>query len=1070
MTISEHAVNKPVTTLLIFIVAIALGIYCTLNLSVDMYPDMKFPYMLVMTNYKNAGPEEVEQSLTRPMESSLSGVSGLKTLQSQSSAGLSLIIMEFDYGVDLDSVANEVRDKIDLVRSYLPSDADNPMSVKADPSMLPIMTLALRGNRTPEELRKYAEDIVQPRLEQIDGIASANIAGGREKSINVDIPRDRLEAYGLSISQIAQMIGAQNIQSSGGTITSGDTNYTIKTNGKYTSLDDLKNTVISYKASQSDGMSAPSLKTIRLRDVADVYEGYKTESTLAYLDGNPCVMLNLQKQSGKNSVSAAKKVRKALVQIKKDLPSDVEMIETSNTTDVIQQTISEVVTSVIQGALLAIAVLFVFLRSFKSTIIVGLAIPISVFITLLLMYFTGITVNMISMVGLLLGIGMLVDNSIVVLENIFSYTQKGAKARVAATLGSQEMITSITASTLTSVCIFLPMIMFQKQIGMMGMMFHDLAYTIIFSLMCSLIVAIALVPVLTSKYLKVEKLANEGHSGIFHGLNLAFDNAFRSFENLFGKGVAFVLKLRWLCIFLLIVLFCLAVYQTIRMGFILMPDSASNTITVTMELPKGTTLSVTDDNLRSLESMIKNDLEGVKYCSVSVGGTSFISSSSETNTGTITISLYPPEERQEGWDNELSAKTKIRRYFNKFPGAKITFGSNMNSVSSGQISVDIKCNDLEKLRATAIMIESIIQEKAMDVVTEVTSDQEEGLPQLEILVDRERMYELGLNIYNVGSEISSAINGVTASRYTDNGDDIDIVVKLSEQDKSKIKDLDQIFLTNTTGNRVPLSSFAKYIETKAPVTILRENQGRIIHVTLKPVRGISAAAVQAKVMSVISENLPKDETVTITFSGESEDTKEALMHFGLIIIMAIILVFVVMASQFESFLDPFIILLTIPLSFIGVVAIYMLMGEQLSIVTVMGMLVLVGTIVNNGIVLVDYTNLLRKRGLELRDACIQASKSRLRPILMSTLTTVISLAPMAFFPGEGSSSMHPISLTVFGGMTFGSLMTLFLMPSVYFIVNNRRLKKAAKRRARIAAREAALENAIRRRNEKIFEV
>lgn len=1071
MTISEHAVNKPVTTLLIFIVTIALGVYCTFNLSVDMYPDMKFPYMLVMTNYKNAGPEEVEQSLTRPMESSLSGVSGLKKLQSQSSAGLSLVIMEFDYGVDLDSVANEVRDKIDLVRSYLPSGADNPMSVKADPSMLPIMTLSLRGNRTPEELRKYAEDIVQPRLEQIDGIASANISGGREKSINVDIPRDRLEAYGLSISQIAQMIGAQNLQSSGGTITSGDTNYTIKTNGKYTSLDDLKNTVISYKAAQSDGMGAPSLKTIRLRDVADVYEGYKTESTLAYLDGNPCVILSLQKQSGKNSVSSAKKVRKALVQIKKDLPSDVEILETSNTTDVIEQTISEVVTSVVQGALLAIAVLLVFLRSFKSTIIVGLAIPISVFITLLLMYFTGITVNMISMVGLLLGIGMLVDNSIVVLENIFSYTQKGAKARVAATLGSQEMITSITASTLTSVCIFLPMILFQKQIGMMGMMFHDLAYTIIFSLMCSLIVAIALVPVLTSKYLKVERLANEGHRGIFHGLNLACDNAFRSFENLFGKGVAFVLKLRWLFILLLIVLFGLAVFQTIRMGFILMPDSASNTITVSMELPKGTTLSVTDDNIRSLESMIMNDLQGVKYSSISVGGSSWFSSSSETNTASVTISLYPPKERQEGWDNEPSAKAKIRRYFNKFPGAKITFGSNMNSVSNGQISVDIKCNDLDKLRNTAALIESIIKEKAMDVVTEVTSDQEEGLPQLEILVDRERMYELGLNIYNVGSEIGAAINGVTASRYTDNGDDFDIVVQLSEQDKSKIKDLDQIFLTNTTtGNRVPLSSFAKYIETKSPVTILRENQGRIIHVTLKPVRGISAAAVQTKVMSVISENLPKDETVTITFSGESEDTKEALMHFGLIIIMAIILVFVVMASQFESFLDPFIILLTIPLSFIGVVTIYMIMGEQLSIVTVMGMLVLVGTIVNNGIVLVDYTNLLRKRGLELRDACIQASKSRLRPILMSTLTTVISLAPMAFFPGEGSSSMHPISLTVFGGMTFGSLMTLFLMPSIYFIVNNRRLKKAEKKRLRKAAREAKMEAALRKRNEKIFEV
>lgn len=1054
MTISEHAVNKPVTTLLIFLVTIALGIYCTLNLPVDMFPDMTLPYMLVMTNYKNAGPEEVEQSLTRTMESALSGLSGLKTMQSQSAAGLSMIILEFDYGVNLDSAANEIRDKIDLVRSYLPSDADTPMTIKADPSMMPIMTLSLRGNRTPEELRSYAENIVQPRLEQIDGIASANIAGGREKSINVDIPRDRLEAYGLSISQVAQMIGAQNLQSSGGTITSGETNYTIKTNGKYSSIEDLKNTVVSYKVSQADGMSMPSVKTVRLRDVADVYEGYKTESTLAYIDGNPCVMLNLQKQSGKNSVSAAKKVRKAMDNIKKELPSDVEIVETSNTTDVIEQTISEVVTSVIQGALLAIAVLFIFLRSFKSTIIVGLSIPISVFITLLLMYFTNISVNMISMVGLLLGIGMLVDNSIVVLENIFSYTQKGAKARVAATLGSQEMITSITASTLTSVCIFLPMILFQKQIGMMGMMFHDLAYTIIFSLMCSLIVAIALVPVLTSKYLKIEKLANEGHSGIFHGINLAFDNGFRRIENTFGKGVSFVLHHRLIFILVLIVLFALSIAETVRMGFILMPSSASNTITVSMELPKGTTLSVTDDNIRSFESMIMNDLKGVQYSSVSAGGTSMIASSSETNTGSVTISLFPPKEREEGWDNEHTAKAKIRRYFNKFPGAKLSFGSNMNSVSSGSISVDIRCDDLAKLRNTAALIESIIKNNAMDVVTEVTSDQEEGLPQLEIVVDRERMYELGLNIYNMGSEISAAINGVTASRYTDNGDDIDIVVQLSEQDKSKTRDLDQIYLTNTSGQRVPLSSFAKYVETTAPVTILRQNQGRIIHVTLKPASGLSLNAVQEKVMSVINDNLPKDESVTITFSGDNEDTMEALKNFGLIILMAIILVFVVMASQFESFLDPFIILVTIPLSFIGVVAIYKLMAEQLSIITVMGMLVLVGTIVNNGIVLVDYTNLLRKRGLELEDACIQASKSRLRPILMSTLTTVISLAPMAFFPGEGSSTMHPISLTVFGGMTFGSMMTLFLMPSIYFMVNNRRLKRAAKRKARIAAREA----------------
>ncbi|WP_296333787.1 efflux RND transporter permease subunit, partial [uncultured Treponema sp.] len=447
MTISERCVNKPTTTFLVFLMSVLLGIYCVFKLPVDMYPDMDLPYMIVITTYSGAGPEEVEQSVTRTMESSLSGLSGLKKLQSRSMTGTSLIILEMNYGTNLDATTNEIRDKIDLIRRYLPSDADAPITIKMDPSMMPIMMLSMKGSRTPEELRTYAEDVVQPRLEQLDGVASATVSGGRERAINVDIPRDRLEAYGLSISTVAQLIGAQNIQSSGGTITSGDTNYTIKTSGKYQSLDDLKNTVISYKPS-AEGQ----IRTIRLRDVADVYDGYKKESTLAYLDGDPCVVLMVQKQSGKNSVTAAKNVRKTIPSIKAELPSDVELVETSNTTDIIEQTINEVVKSVVQGALLAILVLIIFLRSIKSTIIVGLSIPISVFITLMLMYFQGLTLNMISLAGLLLGIGMLVDNSIVVLENIYAYRQRDAKPRVASILGSQEMVMSITGSTLTSIC------------------------------------------------------------------------------------------------------------------------------------------------------------------------------------------------------------------------------------------------------------------------------------------------------------------------------------------------------------------------------------------------------------------------------------------------------------------------------------------------------------------------------------------------------------------------------------------------------------------------------------------
>ncbi|MCR5217973.1 efflux RND transporter permease subunit [Treponema sp.] len=1052
MTFSEKCVRKPVTTLLVFIVMIAMGIYCTFSLPVDMYPDMELPYMVVYTTYPNAGPEEVEQSLTRTLESSLSGLSGLKKLQSQSMSGLSLIILELNYGVNLDSAANEIRDKIDMVRSYLPDDASSPITIKMDPSMMPIMMLTIQGNRTPEELRAYAEDVIQPRLEQLDGVASANVIGGKEKSINVEIPRDRLEAYGLSISQVAQMIGAQNIQSSGGTISSEEKNYIIKTNGKYQSLEDLKNTVISYKAKIVNSMSAPDIVTLRLRDVADVYEGYKNQSTLAFLDSSPCVMLNIQKQSGKNSVTAAKNVRNSLEKLKLELPDDIKIVETYNTTDIIEQTIWEVVKSVVTGALLAIAVLFVFLRSFKSTFIIGLSIPISVFVTLMLMYFKGITINMISLAGLLLGIGMLVDNSIVVLENIYAYRQRDAKLTVAAILGSQEMISSITSSTLTSICIFLPMLLFKSKLGIMGQMFDNLAWTIIFSLSCSLIVAMALVPVLSSSFLKIDKITTEG-SGISYGINKAFNNFFLKLDNAYAKGVKIVLNHRKTFIAILIVVFVASMASIKAIGFIFMPESASTSVGVTFELPKGSTLEATEATVKQFEQKALQVLKGVKYTSVTVGGTSVMSAGSSTNEGAITFTLYPEPERKSGWDNDKSAKEKLRKFFNDYPGAKLSFSTNMNSVGSSGISIDVKCDDLTTLRETGIAIEKLLKEKGGEWVTEVTSDQEDGLPQAEIIVNRNRMYELGLNIYNVGAEISAAINGTTASRYTYNGDDIDVIVKLSEKDKTKLTDLDQLSVINSQGQRIPLSSFAHYEQNESPVTIKRENQSRKITISATPVMGLSLDVVQSNISKLINDNIPKDDSVLISFSGAFEDTIEAVTAFGVIMLMAAILVFVVMASQFESLVDPFIVILTIPLSFIGVIAIYALTGTQLNVITIMGVLVLIGTIVNNGIVLVDYTNLLRKRGYELMDACVEAAKNRLRPILMSTLTTVISLMPMAFFPGEGSASMQPISLTVFGGMTFGSIMTLFLMPTIYYIINNRRIKKAQRRAAKKALKD-----------------
>jgi HAE1 family hydrophobic/amphiphilic exporter-1 len=1055
MNLSKLAVSKPTTVVLIFIILAALGIYSTTSLPIDLYPDVELPYIMVSTSYSNAGPEEVERSVTRVLESAVSGITGLKNLLTISSTGSSLVMFELNYGTNLDSASNEIRDRIDLVKGYLPEDVGTPTILKMDPSMLPIMFFVVTGNRTAEELRQYAEDVIQPELEKIDGVASAGVSGGREKSIRIDISRDRLEAYSLTITQVAQMIGAQNLQGSGGQIAEGDVNYTITTSGQYSSLDDIRNTVISYKATSSDGMSMPQVKTIRLRDIADVYEGYKTENSLAYYNGVPCVMLTIQKQSGNNAVQTAKKIRNEMDSILAKLPSDVEMIETGNTTDIIEMSIDQVTSSALQGALLAILVLFVFLRSIKSTLIIGLTIPISLVITLGIMYFTGHTLNLMTLAGLALGVGMLVDNSIVILENIYSYRERGAKAKVAAVLGSQEMMSALVSSTLTTICVFLPLVMYSEGLGMVGQIFGGLTFTIIISLVCSLIVAIVLVPVLSSKYLKLEQIQGRRKTGIIGIADRAMSRFFDKLDNAYAKSVRGVLhhKVATLLVIFGLLVGSIALIPTV--GFEFMPSEASNSVSVSLEMPTGTKLSSTEDVIRQMETIVLQEVKGIKTTTLSIGGGGGFMGigGTGTNTATLNISLYSYAERKEGYDTSITAKEKIRPFFDKFPGASFSFGSSSVSLTGGGVDVAIKCNDMNKGRNTANAIEELLKDKAGEYVTEVSTDLEDGLPQVEVIVDRDRLYNLGLNIYSVSSEIKANINGVTASRYQDSGTEIDIVVGLDEKDRTKLADLEQIFVNNSSGMRVPLSNFASYRESTSPVAINRENQTRTIHVTAQPVIGKSISDVQKYVEKIIQENIPYDDDVIIEYGGDYEAMMDAFGQFAVIILMAVILVFAVMASQFESFIDPFIVIFTIPLSIVGIVIIYLITGAKFNVITAVGLLILVGVIVNNGIVLVDYTNLLRKRGHSLEEACVNAAKNRLRPILMTTLTTVLGLVPMAFFPGEGSEMVQPIGATVLGGLSFGTLMTLFLMPTLYYIFNRSREKRLVKVAARKQRRE-----------------
>ena len=1059
MSLSKLAVSKPTTVLIIFVILAALGIYSTAQLPVDLLPDMELPMIAVSCSYTNAGPEEVERSVTRTLESVLSSITGLKTMTSTSSTGSSMILLELNYGTNLDEATNEIRDQLDLVKNFMPEEAGSPLIIKMDPSMLPIMNFVLSGNRTAEELRLYAEDIVQPRLEQIDGVASVQISGGREKAIVVDIPRDRLEAYSLTITQIAQMIGAQNVQGSGGSISEGDTTYTISTSGEYSSLEDIRNTVIAYKTDAAAGYgvatAAPTVQKVLLRDIADVYEGYKPVSSYAYVNGVPCVILNIQKQSGKNSVQTAHAVRKQVETIQPLLPADVVLTESMNTTDIIELSINNIINSVVQGALLAVLVLLVFLRSIKSTIIIGITIPVSLVITLGVMKFSGFSLNMMTLAGLSLGVGMLVDNSIVILENIYSYRAKGAKAKAAAILGSQEMIMAITASTLTTICVFLPLVMYSNELGMLGQIFSGLTFTVVFSLLCSLAVAIILVPVLASKYLKLENLATRERKGFWGKIDGKIDKFFASVDVAYSKKVRWVLHHKTLFIVFIFLLLIGSFMLIPVIGFIYMPEQESNNISVSLTMPKGTRLEATDEVIRNLENMITQDVIGIKEVTSSVGGGGLMGGSSNTNTASLNITLYPSAERQEGWDSVEEATAKIRSKFSLFPGAEFSIGGSSVAMMTGSdVDVAVNSNSMEQLVQAVNDIIAALEKNTEGVLTEITSSYKEGLPQVEIKIDRNKLQDLGLNIYSVSNEIKANINGAAASRYRDGGNEIDILVQLTEDDRARILDLEQIFVTNSMGQRIPLSSFAYYERGESPVSINRENQMRTIHVTAKKIDWRqSSGDVQRLVEQIIRENVVLGDDVRLTYGGSYESLQEGLNQFAVIIIMAIILVFAVMASQFESFLDPFIVLFTIPLSVIGIVAVYFLTGSPLNMITAVGALVLVGIVVNNGIVLVDYTNLLRKRGYSLEEACVEAARSRLRPILMTTLTTVLGLLPMAFFPGEGSEMTQPIGQSVLGGLSFSTAMTLFLMPVMYYIFNRIREKRAEKRLRKIARKE-----------------
>ncbi|MEA1911786.1 MAG: efflux RND transporter permease subunit, partial [Spirochaetota bacterium] len=609
------------------------------------------------------GPQEIEKTLSRPIESSLSNISKVEKITSTSAKGSSTIIVEFTFGADMSEASSDVRDSLDMLKRWLPEEADSPIIFKFDPSMIPILGLSVSGNRTPEELREIAENIVQPRIEQVEGVGLTSVTGGRERAIRVEIPQNRLEAYGLTLTQISNMLMGQNYQISAGSILADNKNYLVSTTGEYESIEEIKNTVISYKGGTPAPMSmTPStVKTIRLRDIANIYDGYKNIDTLVYINGDPGVQLIVQKQSGTNSVQIANNLRKKLERINKELPIGITVSEIFNTTDIIENSINQVASTAMIGAFLAIIVLFVFLRSLKTTFIIGLTIPVSLIITLMLMYFAGLTLNIMTLAGLALGVGMLVDNSIVILENIFRYREKGTKLSSSAILGAQEMINAITTSTLTTICVFAPIVIFKDQLDIYGELFSGLSFTVVISLTASLIVAITLIPVLASHYLPISSRKQRPLKGVLKWTDNKMKTFFTSLDNSYKRIIARILKHKIITISIVLLIFIASMALIPSAGFEFMPTQMEDMISVTVELPQGTPLEVTESVLLQFDSLIREEINGYEEIIIEAGNKSFMGflGAAETHKGTVMVNLPPFEERI---DNSDIVKEKFRRH------------------------------------------------------------------------------------------------------------------------------------------------------------------------------------------------------------------------------------------------------------------------------------------------------------------------------------------------------------------------------------------------------------------------
>jgi HAE1 family hydrophobic/amphiphilic exporter-1 len=1004
---------------MVFVAVMVLGLYSAIQLPVDLYPEIEPPYISVMTTYPGASAADIEVNVTKLIEDGLASVDKLKEITSTSYDNMSVVNLEFQWGADLDVAVSDVRNSIDWILDALPDDVDRPTVFKFNTSMMPILMYAVTAHSSYSGLERIIDEKVVNILNRIDGIGSVSLAGAPRRVVYVDINQNKMDAYKLTVEQIGNAIKAENLNLPSGNVKMGEDDYQLRVEGEFAESSEIRDLLIGNYAG----------KNIYLRDLASVRDTIKDLSVDQRVNGQQGLTMTISKQSGANTVSIAKSVRKELDKLRPVLPPDISISEVYDSSTFIQNSVNNLTETLVYALIFVVLVVLVFLGRWRATFIVALTIPLSLICAFIYLMFTGNSLNIISLSSLSIAIGMVVDDAIVVLENITRHVERGNSPRESAIYATNEVWLSVIATTLVIVAVFLPLTMVS---GMTGVMFKQLGWIVTITIVASAVAAITITPMLSSKLLKNRNPNRK--IGRFSYEN-TMEKWLGKLDNLYGNILGWSITHKKVVVAVIFVIFASSLFLLRYVGTDYMPESDQGRLSVMIELQTGTRVEETMKTVRAFEKLTKDKYPEIELISSSAGssedgGISALFNTNGTNISNTTFRLVNIAKRQR---SVFEIAEEMREDLKNYPEI---INYNVSTAGGGgmgdnAIQIEISGYDFDKTNAIASAVRDSVE--TIKGAANIQVSRKNDRPELQIKFDREKLIQNGLTGAMVSTFVRNRVDGLVASKLREEGKEYDIIVRLEENSRNSISKLEEMTLTTPQGQQIKLRELGKVMEYWSPPNIEHKRKERIVNVSVTPVNvplGELAASIQEKIDRM---DIPSD--LIVRLGGSYEDQQESFMNLGLLLILSLILVFIVMASQFESLSNPFVIMFSIPFAFSGSFLALYLTGTTLNLIAALGMVLLVGIVVKNGIVLVDYTNLMRDRGMRLNEAIKAAGRSRLRPVLMTSFTTILGMMPLALSTGEGSEIWSPMGISVIGGLTFSLLITLIIIPVMYAIVS-----------------------------------